>query len=275
MNRNPEQTIIGRFALWVRDIDPSKPYWLLLFTDYGIYDDEEPNIHNLVEAYSGKHPFTDLGIFSPQSRTEVTLETFLWLYSEDRELCFQIMKHIYEDFKDDEDAPQPYDPVHKLEEFEQGEQYPEIDEGELVSAAPQVIKEDSEFEFYQRVKPHFEKAKDEVFLVDPYVDHEAIELYLSETSDGLDRRILTQSPEGKFNEVAKKFIKDGRDIEVRATPKCHDRLIFIDDACFIVGISIKDAGSNPNYLVELDSVDHFRRPWEQMWHEADEYTISS
>lgn len=184
------------------------------------------------------------------------------------------MKHVYEDFKDNEDAPDPYDYVDKLEEYESDGQYPDLDINDIVHAIPQVVGNNAEFEFYQRLHPHFQSANDEVFIVDSYVDEELFDLYLVETAHDVEKRILTKQPQGNFDAVAEKFVKNNNQrVEVRVHPECHDRLLFIDDQCFAVGISIKDAGRKPTYLVEFDSGERFREPWETLWKNAEQYKI--
>lgn len=275
MERNPDQTIVGRFSLWVSDIDPSKSYWLLVLTDYGIYDPENPKITELINKYTSNSALEGITrMMETKSRLEVTLEFFLWVYSEDKELCFEIMKHIYEDFKDEDETPEPYEYVEKLEEFEKGEDYPDLDLDNMVHATPQVVGNDEEFEFYQRLHPHFESATERVFIVDSYVDEEVFELYLSKTSPDVEKRILTQATQGEFEAVAEKFAKrSDHSVEVRIHPQCHDRLLFVDDRCFAVGTSIKDAGWKPTYIVEFEAVDYFREPWNDLWNEAEQHEV--
>jgi hypothetical protein len=280
MERHPEQAIVGQFSLWIRDVNPNRSYWLLVLTNHGLYDADNPRIQKLVQKYSQSEVFSSMAgirqMLGAKSRLDVTLDFFLWLYSEDKALCFRLMKDIYEDFQDDEDIPDPYAPVEKLAEFDPSENghYPDISDEDLVSLSTQVVGEGDEFAFYRYVSDHIAEAEEEVFIVDPYVDKEAIRLYLADTPADVEKRILTDDPQGNFDGVAEKLVKqtDHR-IEVRSTPKCHDRLLFVDDRCFLVGISIKDAGRNPNYVVDFESVEHFREPWEALWTEADVYRV--
>lgn len=279
MEQNPDQPIIGRFSLWVNEIKLGKTYLILLLLDYGIYDPENEKIEKLLNKHKKTkslttvtNPFAE--VFATRSRLDVTIDFFLWLYTEDKQICFDIMKHIYEDFKDDDDAPDPYQYVDELEDYEMGGQYPDVNIDDMVHATPQVIGDDAEFEFYQRLHPHFENATDEVFIVDSFVDEELFKLYLAETSQDIEKRILMKKPQGNFDAVAEKFTKNNNHrVEVRQHPECHDRLLFVDDRCFAVGISIKDAGRKPTYLVEFDSVENFREPWEELWKEAEQYEV--
>lgn len=280
MERHPEQAIVGQFSRWICDVNPSRTYWLLTLTNHGIYDAENDTMQELVKKYSQSAAGISMGaitkVLGGKSKLEATLEFFLWLYTEDEAICFEVMKDIYEDFHDDEDVPDPAAPVEKLAEFdpERNGGYPDVGTEDLVQLSAQVVEEGGEFRFYQYISNHAESVTDEIFIVDPYVDKEAIRLYLADTSADVKKRILTDDPEGNFDDVAEKFVNQTEHrIEVRSTPKCHDRLIFIDDRCFLVGISIKDAGRNPNYVVDFESVEHFRKPWEELWHEADTYRV--
>lgn len=279
MEQDPNQPIVGRFSLWVSDINLGKSYWRLLLLDYGIYDLDNDKIEELLSKHEKAKSRTALtntlaGMLPTRSRVDVTLDFFLWLYTQDKQLCFDIMKHIYEDFKDDEDAPDPYQHVDELEDYETGGQYPDVDIDDIVHAIPQVVGNNAEFEFYQRLHPRFETATEEAFIVDSYVNEEVFELYLSETAPDVEKRILTKQPQGNFDAVAEKFVKNNNHrVEVREHPECHDRLLFVDDQCFAVGISIKDAGRKPTYLVEFDSVEKFREPWEELWVDAKQYRV--
>lgn len=285
MERNPEQAIVGQFALWVHDINPGRAYWLLILTNHGIYDDENTHITKLLQKYSQSGVFSQsvvagLGplrkMVESKTRLEATLDFFLWLYTEDKSLYFRVMKKIYEDDKNNDDAPEPYEPVGKLEDFEPGnnEHYPEIRNEELVSLSTRVIGEGDEFGFYRYVSEKVTEATEEVFIVDPYVDKEAVKLYLAETPEDIEKRILTDDVQGNFDEVASKFVnRTSHRVEVRTHPKCHDRLLFVDEQCFLIGSSIKDAGWKPNYVVDFDASEHFRQPWEELWDDAEVYGI--
>lgn len=281
MERDPEQAIVGQFALWIHDIDPGRSYWLLILTNHGIYDDENTRIAKLLQKYSQSSGIPHgIGQFrkliESKTRLDVTLDFFLWLYIEDKSLCFRIMKQIFEDYKDDSDVPEPYEPVGKLKEFEPNNDghYPEIDEEELVSLSAHVIGDDDEFGFYRYISSEITEATKEVFIVDPYVDKEAIELYLAQLAEDIEKRILTSKIKGNFDGVASKLVKrTNHRIEVRKHSKCHDRLIFVDDQCFLIGGSIKDAGWKPNYVADFDASDRFRRPWEELWDDGEMYKI--
>ena len=87
-------------------------------------------------------------------------------------------------------------------------------------------------------------------------------------------RILIAKSYGGFEAVAKKFCADpNRKTQIRKTRAIHDRHIFVDGRCFIVGQSLKDAAvKKPTYFVEMkDGVDGIQMHYETVWHSASSY----
>lgn len=89
MKQDHNQPIVGRFSLWVSDIEPGALYWRLLLLEYGIYDSENNKIAELLKKYKKGNSFNALtsplvGVFPERSRVDVTLDFFLWLYFEDK-----------------------------------------------------------------------------------------------------------------------------------------------------------------------------------------------
>ena len=278
MEQDPKQPIVGQFALWANDLDLPRSYWLLLLTNYGLYDSENTHIQRLLKrAESGLDIPSMMGsIMGKRSQLEVTLDFFIWLYEEDETVCFRIMRYIYDDFKDDDEAPDPYSHVDRLEDMEEGDgngELPGIDPNDFVPATPRVFGSDQEVEFYVRTKNRVAQASEEVFIIDAYADEESI-MYLKQAPEDIDKRILTQGRKEDLTDAAKKLVQhsDHR-IEVRRSSKSHDRLLFVDNQCFAVGNSLHAAGSDPTYVVEFESTEKFRQPWEEVWDDAEEYAI--
>jgi hypothetical protein len=122
------------------------------------------------------------------------------------------------------------------------------------------------YDFYKDIREITQSAKKEVFLVDAYVNEEALDLYLDKIPSGIKIRILTNKPQGNFITVAQKFkTKPSVDFEVRQNQDCHDRLFFVDNTCWVIGQSIKDAGKKPTYLVRIESHDLFKLVFENLW----------
>jgi hypothetical protein len=125
------------------------------------------------------------------------------------------------------------------------------------------------YDFYKDIREITVQAKSEAFLVDAYPDEEVLDLYIEKVPQGVKIRILTNKPKGNFVTVAQKFkVKAGANFEVRASKDCHDRLFFIDNNCWVMGQSLKDAGKKPTYLVKIESQDLFRKVFEDTWSQA-------
>ncbi len=125
------------------------------------------------------------------------------------------------------------------------------------------------YDFYKDIRDITKEAKNEVFVIDAYVDEDLLNLYLEKIPIGVKIKILTKQPKGNFITVAQKFkIKPKVDFEVRRSNDCHDRLFFIDDKCWVMGQSVKDAGKKPTYLVKIEVYDLFRKVFDDLWKTA-------
>jgi hypothetical protein len=125
------------------------------------------------------------------------------------------------------------------------------------------------YDFYTDIRDITKQAKSEVFLIDAYADEEILNLYLEKIATGIKIRILTNTPKGNFVIVAKKFkMNPGVNFEARTSKDSHDRLFFIDDSCWVMGQSFKDAGKKPTYLVKIESHQLFRKVFEDLWTRA-------
>ena len=101
-----------------------------------------------------------------------------------------------------------------------------------------------------------------------------LDLYLEKIPIGLKIKILTNKPQDNFVTVAQKFkIKPKVDFEVRKNKDCHDRLFFVDNACWIIGQSIKDAGKKPTYLVKIVAYDLFRNIFDDYIKFIEDYNL--
>ena len=134
------------------------------------------------------------------------------------------------------------------------------------SEAETVYSGNQVWDFYRDFKKVLTDAESEVFVVDSYVDEDVLELYVDKLSDDVSVRIMTKNPKGKFEEIAEKFSQQrGGGVEVKTHPDCHDRLVFVDNSCYVLGQSIKDAARKPTYMIEIESFDEFKRNFETLW----------
>jgi len=132
------------------------------------------------------------------------------------------------------------------------------------------------YDFYTDIREITQQAKNDVFLIDAYPDEDVLNLYLEKIPSGIKIRILTNEPNKNnvkayqnftnFVSVSQKFkMKPGVTFEVRESKDCHDRLFFVDDNCWVMGQSLKDAGKKPTYLVKIESHQLFRKVFEDLW----------
>lgn len=125
------------------------------------------------------------------------------------------------------------------------------------------------YDFYKDIRDIAKDAKNEVFVIDAYVNEELLNLYLEKIPVGVKIRILTNKPKGSFVTIAKKFkMKPKVDFEVRKSKDCHDRLFFVDNKCWVMGQSVKDAGKKPTYLIKIEGYDLFRTVFDNLWKNA-------
>lgn len=125
----------------------------------------------------------------------------------------------------------------------------------------------SNFDVYKDVRRLVEAGKKEVFLIEPYPNEELFELYLDRLAAGVRCRVLVANPKGPFAVVAKKFTaKAGVILEIRKSADVHDRVLFVDDRCWVIGQSIKDAASKkPTYMTEMKNAPQMRMAYEPAW----------
>ncbi len=120
-----------------------------------------------------------------------------------------------------------------------------------------IINKGEQYNVYKKVNLLVKQAKREVFIVDVYPDESLFELYLDDIPNNVSIKFLTNKPKGKFNSVAalwKSNLK--KNIEIKLSDKIHDRLLFVDDECWIIGSSFKDAGKKkPTYIIKFNDKD--------------------
>jgi len=126
-----------------------------------------------------------------------------------------------------------------------------------------------EYDVYRDILAKIKNAKIEIFVIDAYVNEELLNLYLEKIPKQVKIRILTNKPKGNFITVAKKYKgKPNVDFEVRQSSDCHDRLFFLDDECWAIGQSVKDAGRKPTYLIRIEGYAFFKNVFDNLWNNA-------
>lgn len=75
--------------------------------------------------------------------------------------------------------------------------------------------------------------------------------------------------EKDFERHLREFAAEGRTIEVKRHGKLHDRYVILNERCWIIGSSLKDAGKKTFTMIELtDTHDIVMRDVEDKWKEA-------
>lgn len=135
-----------------------------------------------------------------------------------------------------------------------------------------VYKSQQQYDFLRDLKEIILGAETEVFVVDPYFDGQAFETFLSPLGSECAIRILCSRYSSDVAGHVSAFAAQHKaNPELRSSRDLHDRLVIIDGSdCWIVGGSIKDAGTKPTYLVPLQpSISPTKIGiYEALWREA-------
>lgn len=125
---------------------------------------------------------------------------------------------------------------------------------------------EEEYDMYKDLKNIFNSATKEVFIVDAYVDETLFSLYIENIPKKVRVRILTKNPSSAFIQVGTKLGKK-RPLEIVDSSSIHDRYIFVDERCWTIGSSLKDAAkSKPTTLVQLGTArDALYQIHEEFW----------
>jgi len=129
-----------------------------------------------------------------------------------------------------------------------------------------IYDEPRPFDAYKDIEKIMLSAKNEVRILDPYVDQSLFPLYFADVGSKVRIKIITEKMKGKFKEVAEKFKKQNSNFEVRLARGIHDRFLMVDNRAWILGQSIKDAGNKPLSIIELRdptrAIDLFSKLWD-------------
>jgi len=122
-----------------------------------------------------------------------------------------------------------------------------------------------EYAFYRDLKAVINPATTDVFVVDGYLDESIFDIYVNRVGPAVSVRILSRSPSIVVQKVAAKYAAGHARFELRTTNDAHDRVLFVDDRCWVIGQSIKDAArKKPTYMIEV-TAPPMRNIYEQIW----------
>lgn len=128
-----------------------------------------------------------------------------------------------------------------------------IEEG-LPKSAGQVFGPGAVYDFFKALRDLVSSAENTLLIVDPYMDAEIFDSYLSASSKVKKVRLLANKHSDDLKTASEKFSTQySINVQAHKSSQIHDRVIFVDDEqCWVLGASIKDAAAKkPTYLAPL------------------------
>ena len=109
------------------------------------------------------------------------------------------------------------------------------------------------YDAYTLIQRIFENAKDEIIIIDNYIDRTVLDRLIVKRKD-VNVTIYTSINSKLLGNDIKLFNKQYGNLEVKYTTKVHDRYIIIDqEKLYHLGYSIKDLGKKISSISESDS----------------------
>jgi hypothetical protein len=128
------------------------------------------------------------------------------------------------------------------------------------------------YDFFKALSAAVGSATSAILVIDPYVDDQIFDTYLSGIQGGVNVRILTAKYGNLLKPAVQKFTAQHKIVvEVRISADFHDRVLFIDGlSCWVMGQSLKDAAkAKPTYVLPLPTdvasmkLTHYETIWAQ------------
>ena len=143
-------------------------------------------------------------------------------------------------------------------------------ESSLPNQVDQVFGPGAVYDFMRALRDLVVSATSSLLVVDPYLDDQVFDAYISESAQSIRVRMLTSKHTDSLRPALAKFNQQyGRSVEIHRSSGLHDRLLFIDDrSCWLIGHSIKDGAENrPTYIAPLSTemVAEKLRHYEDIW----------
>jgi hypothetical protein len=126
-----------------------------------------------------------------------------------------------------------------------------------------------EYAFCRDLRTLMQLAQTETLVIDPYMDPNLFDVYVDALPLSVGIQVLTSTPKANVQILAQKFASGRPNFELRTASKdLHDRVVFVDDRCWVIGQSIKDAArQKPTYIVE-HSEELMRKLYQPIWDDA-------
>lgn len=128
------------------------------------------------------------------------------------------------------------------------------------------------YAFLMDVITIIKEAVHEVFIIDPYFDDDRFNFFIQKIKDETKIKILISSTKIYLNNiVVSTFSRSNpqRNLTVKKSGEIHDRLIFADNRCWIMGQSIKNAAEiKPTYIIEITDILTMKKIYDDIWDRA-------
>lgn len=129
-------------------------------------------------------------------------------------------------------------------------------EAALPAPTGQAFGPGAAYDFFKALRELVGSADQSLFVVDPYMDAETFDGYLTALPAGRSARLLLAKYASDVAVASRKFASQtGCVLEARRSDSIHDRVVFVDASqCWVLGSSIKDAAAKkPTYLAPLSA----------------------
>ncbi len=129
------------------------------------------------------------------------------------------------------------------------------------------------YDFMRNLRELLRSATSELLVIDPYLDDQVFDAYLSIVPNQVKVRLLVYQYAPSVKAGLEKFLSQSHmNVEVRSSKSIHDRVVFIDNrTCWVLGQSIKDAAkAKPTYIAPIatDAMQLKLTDYENIWIKA-------
>lgn len=142
------------------------------------------------------------------------------------------------------------------------------------SKADQAFGPGAVYDFFKALKDLLSTATQSVMVVDPYLDDQVFDTYISGILSSVGVKLLTKKTGDHFKPALERYqSQHSQFIQARKTKAIHDRAVMIDGrSCWVLGQSIKDAAKfMPTYIAPLsvDTAGDKIRIYQGIWDESE------
>ena len=130
------------------------------------------------------------------------------------------------------------------------------------------------YDFFKALKDLLSTATKTVMVVDPYLDDQVFDTYISGIILAVSVKLLTTKTGEQLRPALDKYrTQHSQDIQARKTRAIHDRVVMIDGiSCWVLGQSINNAAkSKPTYIapVSPDTAAEKIRTYQGIWNDSE------